>query len=108
MRHAQPNLIVSIRATTIEQAGNFMGLMLVQQEAVVARDVERDASPRAQRLLGEVYERDEAPLLNGHGRYYGSCIRVRDFCVCAIVLHLELQSIAPRSTGGVHAVALNN
>src|SRR3954449_5606745 len=56
--------------------------MLVQQETVVAGNVARDASARAQRLLCKVYERDEAPLLNGHGRYYGSCIVVLNFCVC--------------------------
>jgi len=48
----------------------------------VAGDVECDASTRAQRLLCKVYERDEAPLLNGHGRYYGFCIVVQEFCVC--------------------------
>src|SRR4029079_7322155 len=74
MRHPQPRVVVSIHATAVKQAGNFAGLRLVQQETTVAGDVGRYASARAQRLLCKVYEREEAPLLNGHGRCYGSCI----------------------------------
>jgi len=72
-------LVIPLRTAVIEpQAFYLVRLIFEQQEAAMAGDMRHSANAGAQRLPGEIDERDEAPLLNSHGGW--TFLLIDDFC----------------------------
>ena len=94
VRDRQPDLVVAVLAAVIQpDSFDGAGLVVEQQETPVIGDIRHHPAARAHRFLSVVDERNEAPLLEGHGRLNGSC---RYDCV---VLRVLLSYLHPEGMG---------